>query len=84
MDRVPLCPPDPHHQSEGLVSTHGLGAVVRREIHIAIRSLEGKLASLHTVLNTRMDSMEGVLSNLMSKLRNWRTSSETMMAKSFG
>ena len=45
------------------VSLHGLGAVVHREIHIAIRPLEGKLASLHTLLNTRTDSMEGVLSN---------------------
>ena len=30
--------------------------VVSREIHIAIRPLENKLESLHTVLNTRMDS----------------------------
>lgn len=25
VDRVPLCPPDYHHQSEGPVSLHGLG-----------------------------------------------------------
>ena len=31
VDRVPLCPPDHHHQSEGLVSLDGLAAVVRRE-----------------------------------------------------
>ena len=61
VDRVPLCPLDYHHQSEGLVSLDGLAAVVRREIQNAIRPVEGKLASLHTVLNTRMDSMEGVL-----------------------
>ena len=61
VDRVPLCPPDHHHQSEGLVSLDGLAAVVRREIQNAIRPVEGKLTSLHTVLNTRMDSMEGVL-----------------------
>ena len=61
VDRVPLCPPDRHHQSEGLVSLDGLAAVVRHEIQNAIRPVEGKLASLHTVLNTRMDSMEGVL-----------------------
>ena len=61
VDRVPLCPPDHRHQSEGLVSLDGLAAVVRREIQNAIRPVEGKLASLHTVLNTRMDSMEGVL-----------------------
>ena len=30
--------------------------VVRREIHTAIRLLKNKLESLHTVLNTRMDS----------------------------
>ena len=30
--------------------------VVRCEIHIAIRLLENKLESLHTMLNTRMDS----------------------------
>ena len=52
VDRVPLCRLDHRHQSEGLVSLDGLAAVVRREIQNAIRPVEGKLASLHTVLNT--------------------------------
>jgi len=60
-----FCPFDHHHQAEGLVSLHGLGAAVRCEIHIAIRPLEDKLASVHTVFNTRMDSMEGALSNMI-------------------
>ena len=52
VDRVHLCRLDHRHQSEGLVSLDGLAAVVRREIQNAIRPVEGKLASLHTVLNT--------------------------------
>ena len=45
MDRVSLCPPHHHHQPKNL----------------AIRPVEYKLASLHTMLNTRMDSMGSVL-----------------------
>ena len=71
VDRVPLCPPDHHHQSEGLVSLDGLAAVVRRDIQNAIRPVEGKLTSLQTVLNTRMDSMEGVLQQHDVKIAKW-------------